>query len=396
MTAIHPNDALSLVLADLPPPAQEILPLDKACGRFLAKKVYAKIDQPPFDKSAMDGYAHCAVGPGLSGSWRVVSVIAAGDSPGKPLGTEECARIMTGAPIPAGAYAVQRREYAREDSGSVWFTRTESCDNIIRQGENQKSGDLLLSPRRLKPQDIGLLASSGYSTVPVTRKVSVGIVSTGDELTESGATLAAGKIYDSNGPQIAAQAAELGCDAKLFGIVRDNLTTLSDIIGRTIAEYDVTILSGAVSLGDFDYVPQTLEALGVKELFHGLKMRPGKPTYYGRIGEKSVFGLPGNPVSTFVNFEILIKPHLLKRSGSNENPTELVLPLAAPLTRKGDDRVEYLPAKLESKPTRVRQLAYRGSSMLSALADADCLIRIDIGVESLQEGDPVHVRLIRP
>ena len=402
--ALHPDEALRILLSDLPQPSQEILPLGDALGRVLVKELLAAVDQPPFDKSAMDGYAYSAVGPDPSGAWRLVEVIAAGAEDAKALGAGECARIMTGARIPSGTFAVQRREFAEEDEGNVRFARAETVDNIIRRGENQKAGDVLLTPRRLYPQDIGVLASSGYSAVPVARRLVVGIVSTGDELAESGTSLAPGAIYDSNGPQLAAQAAVIGCETRNYGIIPDDRGRLETAIGRSLSECDVTIVSGAVSLGDFDFVPRTFAALGVREIFHGLKMRPGKPTYYGRFGDKSVFGLPGNPVSTFVNFEVLVKPHIMKRTGLNQTAQVLHLPLSVPLNRRGGDRVEYLPARFEisdqntssERATLVRPLFYRGSSMLSALADADCLIRMDIGVEKIPEGGIVHARLIRP
>lgn len=398
---LHPEQALALTLENLPAPAREILPLADALGRYLAAELDALIDQPPFDKSAMDGYAYGAAAPGSSGEWRLIDTIAAGEGKERALKEGECALIMTGAPIPKGARAVHRREFAEEADGAVRFTKKESADNIIRRGENQKAGDRLLAPRRLGPQDIGILAASGYSAVPVAGRPTVGIVSTGDELVESGAALPPGAIYDSNGPQLTAQAAALGCDVRFYGIVPDEPESLAAAIGKALAECDVTIVSGAVSLGDFDLVPETFESLGVRTVFHGLKMRPGKPTFYGRLGDKAVFGLPGNPVSTFVNFEILVRPHLLKRLGAADPATALALPLGAPLARRGSDRVEYLPARIErngpaASPTRVVPLSYRGSSMLSALAEADCLVRMDLGVESIPEGGIVHVRLVRP
>jgi molybdopterin molybdotransferase len=401
---LHPEEALALALERLPPPSQEILALSEALGRHLAAELAALVDQPPFDKSAMDGYAYGRRAPGGDLAWRLEDTIAAGAGTARELREGECALIMTGAPIPEGAVAVQRREFAEESGGKVRFTRQEPTDNIIRRGENQKAGDRLLGPRRLGPQDIGILAASGYSAVPVAVRPTVGIVSTGNELAESGAPLGPGAIYDSNGPQLTAQAAALGCDARFYGIVPDEPGRLASTIGKSLAECDLTIVSGAVSLGDFDYVPRTFESLGVRTVFHGLKMRPGKPTYYGRFGDKAVFGLPGNPVSTFVNFEVLVRPHLLARLGVADPAPALSLPLAAPLARRGSDRVEYLPARLDrgapaspqAAATRVVPLSYRGSSMLSALAEADCLVRMDLGVEAIPEGGIVHVRLVRP
>lgn len=396
--AIHPDEALALVLADVPEPAQEILPLERLLGRALSRELLVQTDQPPFDKSSMDGYAYGASIP-ASGVWSLAEIIPAGAGRPRALGPGECARIMTGAPVPAGACAVQRREYAEEADGLVRFLRPESGSNIIRRGENQKAGEILMGPRRLAPQDIGVLASSGYCAVPVAKRPLVGIVSTGDELALCGAPLPEGAIYDSNGPQLAAQVHALGCDVRSYGIVPDDPALLAEVFGKAVSECDVVVVSGAVSLGDYDYVPRAFAEAKVRTVFHGLRMRPGKPTFHGRVGTKAVFGLPGNPVSTFVNFEVLVRPHLLKRMGLPDKPTTAELPLRAPLVRRGADRVEYLPAGLEcgAAGTGVRPLVnYRGSSMLSALAEADCLVRMDIGVESIPEGGLVHARLVRP
>jgi len=399
---IHPDEALALVLADVPEPALEILPLERLLGRALARELLVQTDQPPFDKASMDGYAYSPLLPS-SEAWRLAEVIPAGAAWTRPLGPGECARIMTGAPIPVGACGVQRREYAEETDGWVRFTRTESGENIIRRGENQKAGEILMGPRRLGPQDIGVLASSGYCAVPVARRPLVGVVSTGDELAGCGEPLPEGAIYDSNGPQLAAQAHALGCDVRSYGIVPDAPDLLSTILLGAISECDVVIVSGAVSLGDYDFVPRAFAEAKVRTVFHGLKMRPGKPTFHGRSGTKSVFGLPGNPVSTFVNFEVIVRPHLLKRMGLADNPLILELPLRSPLARRGTDRVDYLPAMLESgipglgAGSGIRPLdRYSGSSMLSALTGADCLVRMDIGIESIPEGGLVHARLIRP
>jgi len=396
---IHPDDALALVLADIPLPSQEIIPLVRSLGRVLAKEIFALIDQPPFDKAAMDGYAHGAIAP-KSGEWKLVDIVPAGTELPRPLGPEECARIMTGARIPEGTDAVHRREFATETNGFVRFIQPETAEHIIRRGENQKTGDILLSPRILRPQDIGLLASSGYSAITVSKRPLVGIISTGDELTQCGSSLPEGAIFDSNGPQLAAQTHALGCDVREYGIVPDDPIRLAQVLRNALEECDTIIVSGAVSTGDFDFVPLALAAMNVKTIFHGLKMRPGKPTYHGRLGSKAVFGLPGNPVSTFVNFEIIVRPHLLKRMGLEDEPLILQLPLIETLTRRGSDRVEYLPARIERTenggPAGIRPLrGYRGSSMLSVLSDADCLVRMDIGVETIPEGGIVHARLLR-
>ena len=413
-TALSLEEALRIVVAAAPPPITERVPLAQALGRVLVETVLAAVDQPPFDKSAMDGFAHGSPLPAPTGPWRVVGLsaaraAAAGEGTAVPLKPGECVRIMTGAMLPPGTAAVQRVERCEvmpPDGGAemVRFTRAEEWDNIIRRGENQKKGDVLLTPRLLAPQDIGIFASSGYADALVARRPRVAVLSTGDELAAPGSALSPGAIYDSNGPQLAAQALACGCELGLAGTVPDDEDALARAFEEAIAICDVLIVSGGVSMGDFDHVPRALARAGVEKLFHGLALRPGKPVFFGtRRGDgrpaAAVFGLPGNPVSTFVGFELLVRPHLAARTGMAAEPRTIGARLAAPLERRETDRIEFMPALLESGadglPT-VRPLSYKGSSMLSALAQADCLISMDIGVKSLEEGRVVNARLIRP
>lgn len=392
---IHPDEALALVLADLPPPAVEEVPLREAASRVLVRPLPALLDQPPFDKSAMDGYAY-AEEPPPGGRLRLVETVAAGRAAPRALEAGECSLVMTGAPIPPGARGVHRREFAEEEGGLVAFVRKEDGDNVIRRGENQKAGDLLLPAGPLSSRRVGILASSGYASVSAARRPVVGVVSTGDELVPAGAALPPGAIFDSNGPQLLAQAAEAGCLPRAYGIAVDEAGRLREVLGRALDECDVVLVSGAVSLGDFDHVPEVLAGLGVEKVFHGLKMRPGKPTFYGRRGAASVFGLPGNPVSALVNFIVLVRPHLMARMGAEDPGLVLRLPLASRLSRRGADRVEYLPAVVDNGggAARVRPVRYRGSSMLAAYAEADCVVRMDLGVERMEEGEVAHARLL--
>ncbi|MDP2792445.1 MAG: molybdopterin molybdotransferase MoeA [Rectinemataceae bacterium] len=435
-TALLPDEALRLVLDALPPVLTETAGLRDCLGRSLPVAIPNLIDQPPFDKSGMDGFAYCPPPlprPGAGAVYRVSRTLAAGIRDGGSILPGECARIMTGAPVPSGAAAVQRVEWTspvlpaevffatgdeNRDSAIgtfgathaidaigiagnefVRFDRPETADNIVMRGENLKAGESLLTPRILEAQDIGILASSGYFEVPVARRPVVGILSTGDEIVAPGAALPSGSIYDSNGPQLSAQVLASGCMARSYGIVRDDEGPLLDALGTALAECDVVIVSGGVSMGDFDFVPSAFAKLGVEKVFHGLAMRPGKPTFYGRKGDKSVFGMPGNPVSTFVNFEVLVRSHLNARMGIAYTPRILRARLSAPLVRRGSDRVEFLPALLAAAPDgdgmTVSKLAYHGSSMLSVLSRADCLVRMDMGVERMEEGEVVDVRLLR-
>jgi molybdopterin molybdotransferase len=408
---LHPDEALRLVLSSLPSPLPEEVDVAEALGRALPAAVVARVDQPPFDKSAMDGFAYPAGEGGRdpslpAGTWRVVSLVAAGAGAGKALGPGDCARIMTGAPLPAGASAVQRVEWTEGDGADadghplVRFTRPEPVSNIIARGENLAKGATLLGPRVLAPQDLGILASGGEGRVVVARRPLVGVLSTGDELRAAGTALDPAAIYDSNGPALAAQARAAGAEARHYGIVRDEPAALKAALARALDECDVVLVSGGVSMGDFDFVPRTLAELGVERVFHKIAMKPGKPTWYGRRGTTSVFGLPGNPVSTFVNFEFLVKPQLLLRMGLPHEPRSIIAKAATTITRRECDRVEFLPMRLSRTAGRdaetVETLGYRGSSMLSILAEADCLVRMEIGVAEIKEGGNVLARLLRP
>lgn len=388
----HPDEALALIARQeisILPEEPEAVPLDRALGRVLARDLPATVDQPPFDKSAMDGFAW---GGTPSDSFRILRTLAAGDVPDRPLAPGDCVRIMTGAPLPAGADRVQRMEWTEESDGRIRFTRRETSDNIIRRGENQKAGDLLLGRRILRPADIGILASSGYARVPVQRRAVVGILSTGDELRTAGEALEPGAIYDSNGPQLAAQAAAAGCEVRSYGRFPDRPEALDAAVRTALGECDLVLLSGGVSMGDFDYVPRVLERNGVEKIFHNLAMKPGKPTYLGRRGNVFTLGLPGNPVSTFVNFELMAKAVLSLLRGLPPEVSVVRARLAEEVSRRDTERVEYLPARYFGGEIRV--LRYSGSSMLSVLSEANALLRLEIGQNILERGAQIDARLL--
>jgi molybdopterin molybdotransferase len=390
---MHPDDALRLISeldVQILPEESSPVRLEDALGRVLAKDLPALVDQPPFDKASMDGFAW---GGSPAESYTVVETIAAGSLPTKSIHLGECSRIMTGAPLPVGAGHVQRVEWTTEKKSRILFTQEEPTDNVIRRGANQKFGDLLLSRRILRPVDIGILAFSGYAEIPVQRRPVIGVLSTGDELRPPGGPLAPGSIYDSNGHQLCAHARSSGCEVRLYGRVPDREDDLDAVVRKALAECDLFLLSGGVSMGDFDYVPRILVRNDVEELFHYLALKPGKPTFLGRRENVFVLGLPGNPVATFVNFEIFVRALLARLRGlSVENP-RLKARLAASVTRETAlDRVEFLPARLDAGT--VSPLRYTGSSMLNALADANVLIRMEIGQTRIEEGSEIDVRPI--
>ncbi len=389
---MHPDDALRLISSqpvEILPDDPEEAPLDQALGRVLARDLAAAFDQPPFDKSAMDGFAW---GGEPRESYGIIQTIAAGGSPPRPLAPGDCSRIMTGAPLPPGAERVHRVEWTEEASGRVRFTKIETGDNVIRRGENQRAGDLLLSRRLLRPSDIGILASSGYSAVPVQLRPVVGVISTGDELRTVGESLAPGTIYDSNGPQLAAQALAAGCEVRSYGRLPDRLDPLDAAVRIGLGECDLLLLSGGVSLGDFDYIPEVLSKNGVEKLFHNLAMKPGKPTYLGRRGNTFVLGLPGNPVSTYVNFEIMAKAVLARLRGLPVESRVVRARMADDISRRDTERVEFLPVRYSAG--EIHALRYTGSSMLNVLSEANALIRLEIGQAELERGTETDARLL--
>lgn len=398
---IHPDEAIAMIRGCGRKPETETVALGAALGRILPSAVYGRIDQPPFDKAAMDGWAwHPRAGESAPASpLRVRGVIAAGsgsidgERPDEALGPGEAARIMTGAPLPAGSSRVQRFEWAEEEGGLVRFTQPEGVDNVIRRGENARSGDTILSPRALSAQDVAILAADGRATVEVARRPVVGVLSTGTELAAPGEPLSGAAIYDSNKSQILCQLASPAFDARDLGRLPDDFDATLAAVRSALAACDVLVLSGGVSMGDFDYVPRALAAAGVAERFHGVAMKPGKPTYFGQAGEAFVFGLPGNPVSVFVNTEMLVKELLFALSGAAYEPLSAPIPVAEEIRRKGTDRVEFLPVRIDADG--IRAVRYGGSSGLQALASAHGFARLEIGQASIPEGTVSRVRLVR-
>ena len=388
------ENALSIVrgigstLAAAPALSIENVPLGEALGRVLARPILSPIDSPPFDKSAMDGFA---VGAGDdSPEYRILSVVAAGGVPDCVVRRGECARIMTGAMLPPGTARVIRKELAEERCGKARPLRPERSDNVIRRGASIRTGDLVLGPRPLRPQDIGILAASGIAEVPVAVPPLVGILSTGSEIRPAGEPLGPGQIYNSNGPQLAAQLAAMRCPSRFFGPVVDQPDALRAGIASALDACRVVLLTGGVSEGDFDYVPRSLEALGAEVLFHGVAIKPGKPTLFARVGERFIFGLPGNPVSTFVIFEVFVKELLFRLMGIDWSPVSFAGELGERLARRSTDRTEFLPVRIEGG--KVFPVSYHGSADLNALADSQGLVRVDKGVAAIEKGEKVDVR----
>lgn len=369
----------------------EPVPLREAAGGVLAQDVVCDIDIPPFDASAMDGYA-CRR-EDLPGPLRVVETIQAGVSPKSAVNPGECAKIMTGAALPAGADCVIMVEHCETDAaGMVRHLRTDTAANIRYRGENVRAGEIVLRRgTRLGPQHIAVLATVGCATPQVACRPRVGVIATGDELVEPDTVPGPSRIRNSNSYQICAHLEQTGATVRYYGIAADTEAALDTVIKGAMAESDVLILSGGVSMGDFDLVPGVMVQNGFEILFDAIAMKPGKPTTFGVGPAGYCFGLPGNPVSTFVQCEILVKPFLYALMGHRNQPLFSQLTMSEDYRRKKTDRDAWLPVTRVSD-TEVRPAVYHGSAHINALCDACGFITAPRGVAEIVRGTVVTVR----
>ncbi|MCF8233552.1 MAG: molybdopterin molybdotransferase MoeA [Bacteroidales bacterium] len=362
-------------------------------ARVLAEDVQSDIDMPPFDKSAMDGYA-CRF-ENLKNPLEVIEVIPAGKPPKKTIGKNQCSKIMTGSKVPEGADCVIMVEQTEElPGGRIRFTAEKTKSNFVPKGEDVKRGDVVLKRGTLiKAQHIAVMASVGCILPMVYRKARIGVLSTGDELVEPSVFPGESKIRNSNAYQLLNQAAGMGCEANYYGIALDNEEHSRKLIQKTLKENDMVLLTGGVSMGDFDFIPKVFQRLNIDILFDSVAVQPGRPTVYGISGHKYIFGLPGNPVSSFNIFELLVKPLLYKIMGHDFVPVRLRLPLGKEYKRKKSTRKSYLPVQIDEQG-RVIPIQYHGSAHVHALVFADGLISIPVGKTTLNKGELVDVRQI--
>ena len=372
----------------LPQLATKTLALHQAVGRVLAQDLYAYHDLPPFDASAMDGYAlHLPVPE--DGLWQVQGRSQAGEVCTATLTAGQAWRIFTGAPLPAGCDAVLAQEHALVDAAAPDHIRSihspKLGQHIRRRGSEQAAGDLLLpAGTRLEAKHIGMLAAQGYAELSIYKRPIVGVLSSGDELAEPGAALQAGQIYDANRPQLLALVHACGCTAVDLGRVADDLPATQAALQQAAARCDLILSSGGASVGDADYLRQTISACGQID-FWKLAIKPGKPLALGQVHGKPIAALPGNPVAAFVTFYILLAPLLRRATGQAAaacaNPVRL-LPLAQAV-RGGEARRQFLRAQIlptdSDLGTCISPLAQQGSAALASLSQAQALLEIPEG-----------------
>lgn len=395
---ISVDEALRIVLKK----GKKLLPrkvrLENAAGLCLAENIKSDLNMPPFNRSAMDGYAVIAKDIKPPVDLDVIESIRAGYNPKKKVGRGQAAKIMTGSVVPKGADTVIKVEETKSldnDRKVRILKETKKGANIARKGEDVRFGKIVLSKgTRIRAQEVGILAAVGANYVKVHSTPGIGIISTGDELVDITRKPKPWQIRNSNSYSLAAQARQIVTDVDILGKVNDNKSEIRKLIQKGLKK-DILILSGGVSMGEYDLVGGVLLDLGVKIFFEKVALRPGKPTVFGMKGDKLVFALPGNPVSTFVTFELFVKPCIKKMMGFSSYGHPILQAELEKDIKIKKKRREYRPALLRQEDSRwkVSLVDWHGSGDLFSITKANCLLIIRESVEKLNAGDMVEVML---
>jgi molybdopterin molybdotransferase len=398
--ALKLEDALASILAEVRPvTGSETLAVRSALGRVLAADVVSRIDVPSHTNSAMDGYALNGADLSAEGETRleVIGTSAAGRPFAGDVRTGQCVRIMTGAPMPAGADTVVMQENVTREGDTAAVSAGQRAGQHVRQaGEDIAAGSVALSAgAHLMPAQIGILASVGIGEVSVRRRPRVAFFSTGDELRSVGEPLGEGQIYDSNRYTIFGMLTRLGMEVLDMGVVRDDRDAVKQAFATAATAADAIVTSGGVSVGDADYVTETLERTGTVG-FWKVAMKPGRPLAFGRVGDALFFGLPGNPNSVMATFYQLVQPALQALAGLPDPAPPLTMPaVSASSLRKKPGRREFqrgVVSRADDGRLIVRKTGQQGSGVLSSMAAANCFIVLPEDSGPVSEGDEVTVQ----
>lgn len=394
-TAISVAQAREIVLDAVPAPAAEPVALADAHGRVLSRDVSAAGDVPPFDNSAMDGFA-VAAGP-AGRRLAIIGESRAGAPARVALSSDGAIRISTGAQMPADADAVIELERVTEDGGSVLLQRdVDAGANVRRAGEDMRAGELVLrAGTRIGAPELAVAAAAGAARLECARRPRVIVVATGDELVEPGRPLGPGQIHETNALALTALARDAGAHASSLRPVGDSAAATVAALADALLEADAVVVAGGVSVGAHDHVKGALAQLGVRERFWRVALRPGRPTWFGTRDETLVFGLPGNPVSAIVTFLLFVRPALAALQGAAPGAARNTAILTAAVARNAgrDEAVrvtlEHVDGTLRASPT-----GPQGSHILTSLLAADALAIVAAGEGELEAGTAVPVELI--
>jgi molybdopterin molybdotransferase len=385
------DEALERILARARPLESEAVPLEVAAGRVLAEPALAAVDLPPFPSSAMDGYALRAVD--VPGTLPVVERIAAGRPADRPLAPGEAAAIATGGVVPDGADAVVPVEYVVERDNSVEVSAAVDVGaNVRPRGGDVRAGEVVLPVgARLGPAQIGALAAAGVAAVVCARRPRATVLTTGTELRPPGERLSPGQIYESNGPMLEAQLRSAGAEVERLPPVEDDPAAHRHALERAL-EADVVVTTGGVSVGPHDLVREIEADLGVEEVFWRVAVKPGKPISFGVRGATLVFGLPGNPVSSLVGFELFVRPALAALQGAADPGPDFESGRLAATVRRNPARDELVRARRTSGAdgSRLEPVSGQDSHMIVRAAAANALVLVPRGDGGLASGETVR------
>ena len=408
---IPPDDALRLIFEHAPVLGVEKVPLARSVDRVLAADIRAAVALPPFDNSAMDGFALRAADledapPRNPVELTVLETVRAGETGRLEVKPGEAVRIMTGAPLPRGADSVVMVELTEPGAGGkvrmAGSTRVRS--HVRARGEDVLEGSLLLEAGALlRPYDIALLAAQGVTEVPVVRLPRVAILATGDELVDHREEPAAGRIRNSNGPALLAALSRWGAVSEDLGIAPDEPAALTATLASALARADVLVVTGGVSVGDFDFTKSVLAALGLREVFWKVAIKPGKPLFFGVLeapgsAPKLAFGLPGNPIAALVCLEEFVRPALEKLQGyAPKHPSYHLSGTAANDYPKPADRAQYLFCRARPAPGgyALDIIRPQGSAMLAVASRANALALAPAGADRVRRGDTLGFRWLK-
>ena len=380
------------------PRATEQVRVGDALGYVLAQEVKTDREYPPFNRATRDGYAVFAADAKAGATLKCTGEIKAGDRVTKELWAETCVQIMKGAAVPSGADAVVMIEHTKRDGEQVRFERdAETGQNFVPRGSEARAGQTLLTPgMRLGYAELALAAQVGAAELKCGARPRVAILSTGDEIVPVDNIPGRFQIRNSNSVSLAAQVRLAGGKPILLGNAMDREDDLSSKIRRGLQE-DLLVLSGGVSMGKYDLVEKVLKEAGAEFFFDAVAIRPGKPAVFGKCGEKFVFGLPGNPVSTMVTFELFVAPAVDLLSGAEARPLPI---FEARLGEALDEKpgvTHFLPARMEGQGSEreVKALKWQGSGDVSALGRANCFLVVPMEKQKIEAGERVSVILRR-
>lgn len=400
---IELEEALEIVLSQVKLVSSEKIDILSSLSRTLAEDVYADFDIPGFDRAAMDGYAVLSKDTNSASKKKpvileVIANVPAGYSTEKVVKSGRAVRIMTGAPMPKGADAVVMVEDTEKEEEKVKIFRKVTCkENVSFAGEDVKRGELILSQGSLiRPAEVAMLASLGKENVLVKIKPRVAIISTGDELVEVGRTLQKGEIYDSNSYALFSQVLSSGGEPHRLGIARDKRENLLARIEEGLS-YQLLLLSGGVSVGDYDLVTDALRKTGVKMLFWKVAVKPGKPTFFGARKGTLVFGLPGYPVSSMVNFENLVRPAIFSMLGRDDWQRIRVKAILKEAVSSRGRRKKIIRVKLVKEGDKYLAVpaTSQESSVLKSMVWANSFLILPKEVERIEKGEEVFLELLQ-